>query len=230
VRQGHSTAVVAAGLDVLSPYVVAGFNSLRLVSARECRPFDRDRDGLNPGEGAAAFVLESAESAARHGARPLAVIEGFGEALDAYHHTRSHPEGAGLVTAMNKALRCSGLDAGSVDHVHLHGTGTQANDISEYHACRTVFGSRLADIPMCSTKSMTGHTFGGAGALSAGFCLLAFAGGVVPPTMFHEARDPAFDGLELSNRPAEGMRIRRALSIALGFGGEAFAVLLRKQE
>lgn len=228
VRHGLSSRIIAAGIDVLSPYVVAGFNSLRLVSANECRPFDENRDGLNPGEGGAAFVIESAESAGARGAKPMAIIEGFGEALDAYHHTRAHPEGAGLVAAIRKALGCSGMDAETIDHVHLHGTATPANDTSEYHGCRTVFGSRLASVPVCSTKSMTGHTYGGAGALSAAFCLLSLEHGIVPGTLFHRTRDPQFVNLSVSSEAKTGINVQRALSLTLGFGGEAFAVLLRK--
>jgi len=207
--------------------VVAGFNSLRLVSAQVCKPFDRDRDGLNPGEGAAALVLESAETAGRRRATPLAIVEGFGEALDAYHHTRAHPEGIGLVAAMGRALRTAGTTADTIGHVHLHGTGTQANDIAEYHACRRVFAERLPQIPACSTKSMTGHTFGGAGALSAAFCVLSLNHDIVPPTLFLENRDPAFDGLSVSAEPRTGLSVRRVISLALGFGGEAFALAMR---
>ncbi len=230
IRHGLSTRIVAAGVDVLSPYVVAGFNSLRLVSPNECRPFDGDRDGLNPGEGGAAFVVESAESARTRGAAPLAVIEGFGEALDAYHHTRAHPEGAGLAAAIGKALDCAHAGVETVDHIHLHGTATPANDTSEYHGCRKVFGSRLASLPACSTKSMTGHTYGGAGALSAAFCQLSLMYGIVPATMFHHKRDPEFADLSVSPEPLTGLHIRRALSLTLGFGGEAFALLLGKGE
>ncbi|MBD3242788.1 MAG: hypothetical protein GF331_19505 [Chitinivibrionales bacterium] len=228
VRQGLSTRMIAAGVDVLSPYVVAGFNSLRLVSANECRPFDGARDGLNPGEGGAAFVVESAESARARNAVPLAIVEGFGEALDAYHHTRAHPEGAGLVAAIRKAFACVDATPESIDHVHLHGTATRANDTSEYHACRTVFGPRLASVPACSTKSMTGHTYGGAGALSAAFCVLSIEHGIIPPTLFHRERDPEFADLAVSAKPVDGVHVGRALSLALGFGGEAFALLLRK--
>ncbi len=227
IRQGTCARMVAAGVDVLSPFVVAGFNSLRLVSGNPCRPFDRDRDGLNPGEGAAALLLESAEQARQRGAAPLAVVEGFGEALDAYHHTRSHPEGDGLVSATRKALTHAKADIGAVDHVHLHGTGTQANDFSEYHACRRLFGERLPRVAACSTKSMTGHTFGGAGALSAAFCVLSLGSGVVPPTVNLAERDPAFEGLALSATAVEGVEMKRVLSLALGFGGEAFALVLR---
>lgn len=226
VRSGEADAVLAAGVDALSPFVVAGFNSLRLVSSRECRPFDRDRDGLNPGEGCGVLLLESADTARSRGARALARITGFGEALDAYHHTRSHPEGNALVVAAGKALAGVHGGATAIDHVHLHGTGTQANDMSEYAACKRLFGERLGLIPMCSTKSMTGHTFGGAGALSAAFCVLTIAHGVVPPTVFLENPDPTFEGLSVSVAARTGVHCRSALSLALGFGGEAFALSL----
>jgi 3-oxoacyl-[acyl-carrier-protein] synthase II len=227
VRAGLSERVLAAGMDVLSPYVVAGFNSLRLVSASTCRPFDRNRDGLNPGEGGAALLVESVDSARARNAQPLAYLEGFGEALDAYHHTRAHPEGAGMVAAVTRALAAAGRTAADIDHIHLHGTATPANDQSEYHACATVFGSRLAAVPACSTKSMTGHTYGGAGALSAGFCILSLQHGIVPPTLFLEAADPEFEGLQISSEPVDGLDLERALSLTLGFGGESYALLIR---
>lgn len=228
IRTGASTRVVAAGMDVLSPYVVAGFNSLRLVSAEPCRPFDAARDGLNPGEGAAALLLEDADAARARNAEPMAVLEGFGEALDAYHHTRAHPEGEGMVRAVGKALAMTGVGADQVDHVHLHGTATPANDTSEYHAVRTVLGDRLPDVPVCSTKSMTGHTYGGAGALSAGFCVLSLQHQMVPPTLNLTTLDPEFEGLSVASEVRDGVNVSRALSLTLGFGGEAFALAMRR--
>jgi 3-oxoacyl-(acyl-carrier-protein) synthase len=218
--------MLAAGVDPLSAYVAAGFNSLRLVSAEACRPFDVARDGLSPGEGSAAFVLERADDAAARGAKPLARIEGFGEALDAYHHTRAHPEGAGLVAAARKALAQAGIGPRDIGHAHLHGTGTQANDASEYGALKALFGDELPGLPVCSTKSMTGHTFGGAGALSAAFCLLTLEQGLVPPTLNLSNLDPAFAGLNIAAHCRSIEKPRHVMSLALGFGGEAFALVL----
>ena len=230
IRSGRATQVIAGGFDTLSPFIIAGFNSLRLVSAKECRPFDRDRDGLNPGEAAAMLMLESKESAEARGAQPLAKVAGFGDALDAFHHTRAHPEGLGLRLAMEKALAGAALESRAIDHVHLHGTGTAANDESEYHACKSLFGNRLADIPACSTKSMTGHTFGAAGALNASFAVTSLNTGIVPPTLFLENRDPSFTDLAVSPGPVKIPAIGAVMCTALGFGGESFALILTKAD
>ncbi len=227
VGGGMSDCVLAGGFDALSPFVVAGFASLRLVSQRECRPFDTDRDGLNPGEGAAVFAIETREHAKARGARPLARIEGFGGVLEGYHHTRADPEGSGVAVAMRKALDMAGVGSETVDHIHLHGTATPANDLSEYNGCSTVFGRRLPEIPVCSTKSMTGHTYGAAGALSGGFSVLSLQTGIVPPTLFHEHLDERFVGLSVSSSPIS-CDLNRVLTVSLGFGGEAFALVLSR--
>jgi 3-oxoacyl-(acyl-carrier-protein) synthase len=228
VAAGHCDRVFAGGFDALSPFVVAGFNSLRLVSKRECRPFDRDRDGLSPGEGAAMLLVESKESALARNAQPLARLTGFGDALDAYHHTRAHPEGLGLQKAMTAALTAAGSGVEEIDHVHLHGTGTVANDASEYQAYKTVFGNRLSGIPACSTKSMTGHTFGAAGAIGAVFSIISLQWGLVPPTLFLENKDPAFSDLNAVQTSVARPEIRMVMCTALGFGGESFALILSK--
>ena len=227
VGGGMSECVLAGGFDALSPFVVAGFASLRLVSPRECKPFDVDRDGLNPGEGAAVLAVETRKHAKARGAGLLARIEGFGGALEAYHHTRADPEGTGVETAIRKALYMAGVGPDAVDHVHLHGTATPANDLSEYNGCRAVFGRRLPEIPVCSTKSMTGHTYGAAGALAAGFGILSLQTGMVPPTLHHERLDERFIGLSVSSRPVLS-HPGRVVTVSLGFGGEAFALVLSK--
>jgi 3-oxoacyl-(acyl-carrier-protein) synthase len=218
--------VLAGGFEALSPYVIAGFNALRLVSKRSCRPFDRDRDGLNPGEGAAMFVVESRESALRRGAVGYAAVRGFGAALDAYHYTRAHPQGRGLARAMRCALEQGGLGPRDIDLLHLHGTATEANDPSEYAACREVFGDALQSVDACSTKPMTGHTFGASAALGMVLATVAAGESVVPATLNCERVDERFEGLRIGNVP-KPRRIRHAMVTALGFGGEAFAVLLR---
>lgn len=228
IRYGESNCIIAGGFEALSSFVVAGFNSLQLVSKRECRPFDKDRDGLNPGEGAALFVLESKEAALQRGVNPIAKLTGFGDSLDAYHHTRAHPEGEGLVTAIDKALKAAELTSDQIDHLHLHGTGTVVNDISEYRALSTIFGENLSSIPACSTKPMTGHTFGASGALNVIFSILSIKKGIIPATLYHENLDNNFVGLQILRRPQEKSEIKAVLSTALGFGGEAFALILEK--
>jgi len=205
--------------------VVAGFNSLRLVSKQPCCPFDKARAGLSPGEGAAALVLESRASAQQRGVRPLARVVGFGAALDAYHYTRAHPEGRGLAQAMLKALASACLTPEQVHHLELHGTATEANDPSEYCALRSVFADALAGIPATSTKSMTGHTFGASAALGAVFSVIALQERTAPATLNCHERDPAFVDLRVSSRPVEIPHLPTVMSTSLGFGGEAFALV-----
>ncbi len=225
IRSGRTVRTIAGGFDTLSPYVVAGFNSLRLVSPNPCRPFDAARDGLNPGEAAVLFVIESGEAADKRGATPLARIDGYGDALEAYHHTRAHPEGDGLAFALSKAIADAGITASQISHVHLHGTGTEANDRSEYMACRKVFGDALSALPVCSTKSMTGHTFGGAAALGLLFNILTLENGMVPATLNCDTPDLEFVNLNVSSEIKRLSSIDRVASTALGFGGEAFALI-----
>jgi len=228
IRCGLSDRIVAGGVDALSPYVVAGFNSLRLISRDFCRPFDARRDGLNPGEAAALLLLESEESMVAAGRSPLAELAGYGEALEAYHMTRANPEGTGVASAISKALRAGRIGPDRIDHIHLHGTATVANDLSEYMACAHIFGDRLKDIPLCSTKSMTGHTFGAAGAVAAVFSVISIDRGIIAPTLFHQERDAAFELLQVSNQPLQRPQTSAVLTTALGFGGEAFALVLGK--
>ena len=219
--------VCAGGAEALCPFLVAGFNSLRLVSKKPCRPFDAGRDGLNPGEGAAALILETEAGARARNARPLAYVKGFGEALEAYHHTRSNPDGSGVASALGKAMAGASWAPETVGHVHCHGTATVFNDLSEYNALAAVFGGRLASVPVCSTKSMTGHTLGAAGGLSTVLAVLSLQNGLVPATLFHETLDPLFSGLSVS-ATVRRMEFRRSAVTSLGFGGEVACVLLEK--
>lgn len=229
IRNGHATMAVAGGVEALCPFIVAGFNSLRLLSKKTCRPFDAGRDGFNPGEGAAMMVLESAESAAARGAQPLAVVHGFGEALEAFHHTRSNPDGSGIAAAIKKALTQASSEASAVDHVHLHGTATVFNDLSEYNAMKTVFGEHGSQVPVCSTKPMTGHTLGAAGAVAAVFAVLSLTHGIVPATLFTETLDPQFKDLFIVKSPL-ARELNRVVTTSMGFGGEVACLLLGKAE
>jgi 3-oxoacyl-(acyl-carrier-protein) synthase len=224
ITNGRSSMVCAGGVDALCPFIVAGFNSLRLLSQTPCMPFDEKRSGFNPGEGAAMFVLESVQSAALRGVRPIAYINGFGEALEAFHHTKANPDGSGVANALSMAITQASMAPDQVDHVHLHGTGTIHNDISEYNGLRSVFGNRLESIPVCSTKSMTGHTLGAAGGLSAAFAILSLESSIVPATLFHQTLDPQFAGLSVSSVPRNAL-LRRAAITSLGFGGEVACLL-----
>ena len=230
IQEGLVSRVFAGGVDALSPFVIAGFHSLKLLSRKICRPFDAGRDGLNPGEGAAILVLESPEEAIKRGAKPLAVLSAFGEALEAYHPTRSHPEGLGLCKAVEKIFAAEGVSYEAVDHIHCHGTATVFNDSSEYHAFKKIFRERFSSIPVTSTKSLTGHTFGGAGALASVFSVLSLQKGWIPPTLFHEHPDPAFEGLNISRHSGRLSELRSVLVTTMGFGGEVAALLYRSHE
>jgi 3-oxoacyl-[acyl-carrier-protein] synthase II len=227
VSSGRSGCVVAGGVDALCPFIVAGFNSLRLLSKKHCSPFDANRDGFNPGEAAAMVVVESSDSAKKRGAKPCARISGFGEILEAFHHTRSNPDGSGIVTVISKAMAQAGCGPESIDHVHCHGTATVFNDLSEYNGLKNIFNERLGRMPVCSTKSMTGHTLGAAGAISAVLAVLSLSDGIVPATLFHETLDPQFPDLNVLKRP-ERHELRRVLTTSLGFGGETASLLIEK--
>jgi 3-oxoacyl-[acyl-carrier-protein] synthase II len=229
VSSGKTRCVVAGGVDALCPFIVAGFNSLRLLSKKHCSPFDANRDGFNPGEGAALVVVESADSARSRGARPLGRITGYGETLEAFHHTRSNPDGTGIAAVMAKAMAQAGCGPESIDHVQCHGTATVFNDLSEYNGLKYIFKDRLSRIPVCSTKSMTGHTLGAAGAISAVFAILSLADETVPATLSHDTLDPQFSGLTVLKRP-EKRDLDRVLTTSLGFGGETASLLIEKAQ
>jgi len=227
IMNGNCECALAVGVDALSPFVVAGFNSLRLLSKEACRPFDTRRDGLNPGEGAGALLIESSRHAVNRGAKPLARIAGFGSALEAFHYTKSDPEGKGIATAIRGALDMARIRPEDIDHIHAHGTATVINVTSEYNGFRSVFGERLCDIPVCSTKSMTGHTFGAAGAIATIFAIASITHSVIPPTLFHMEKDPVFADLTVGSEPIY-KKVNRVLCVTLGFGGEAAAVIIEK--
>lgn len=225
IRRGHSVCAIAGGVDALSPFVIAGFNCLRLLSKKECRPFSVSRDGLNPGEGAAFCVIESKEHALRRHASPVVKISGYGNALEAYHYTKSDPQGSGIASAIRKALDNANVRPEHIDHIHAHGTATAFNDITEYNGFVNVFGDRLKDIPVCSSKSMVGHTYGAAGAISAVFSVMSIINGIIPATINCSDPDPLFTNLNVSDKP-RNYPVKKALSVSLGFGGECAALVL----
>jgi 3-oxoacyl-(acyl-carrier-protein) synthase len=225
IRRGHSMCAVAGGVDALSPFVIAGFNCLRLLSKKECRPFSASRDGLNPGEGAAFCVIESKKYARERHASPIVKISGYGNALEAYHYTKSDPQGSGIASAIRKALDNANIRPDQIDHIHAHGTATVFNDITEYNGFVSVFGDRLKDIPVCSSKAMLGHTYGAAGAISAVFAAMSIVNGIIPATLNCSDPDPLFAHLNISDKPRNGV-VKKALSVSLGFGGECAALVL----
>jgi len=229
IRLGRADAVVTGGSEAaVTPVGIAGFAAMKALSTRNdeperaSRPFDRDRDGFVLGEAAATLVLEEREFALRRGAPVLAELVGYGATSDAYHITQPHPGGDGAVRAMLAAIADSGLSPADIDYVNAHGTSTPPNDVVETRALKRVFGP---EVPLVSsTKSMTGHTLGAAGALESVFCILALQTSTVPPTINLDNPDPACDLDYVANvaRPAE---IRYALTNSLGFGGHNAALV-----
>jgi 3-oxoacyl-[acyl-carrier-protein] synthase II len=223
IRLGRAEAVVTGGSEAaVTPVGIAGFAAMKALSTRNdepqraSRPFDIDRDGFVLGEGAATLVLEEREFALRRGAPVLAELAGYGATADAYHITQPHPSGDGATRAMQYAIADAGLSAEDIDYVNAHGTSTPPNDRVETHALKRVFGP---SVPLVSsTKSMTGHTLGAAGALESVFCILAMQDSVVPPTINLDHPDPACDLDYVANkaRPAD---VRYAMTNSLGFGG-----------
>lgn len=224
IRAGRVDAVVCGGAE--SPVTrvgISGFAAMKALSTRNddpegaSRPFDAGRDGFVMGEAAAALVLEERDRALERGAPVLAELLGFGATSDAYHMTQPHPEADGAVRAMGEALRDAGLEPGQIGYVNAHGTSTPPNDRVETLALKKVFGD--VPPPASSTKSMTGHTLGAAGAVEAVVCVLALRDQILPPTINQEVPDPDCD-LDYVPNQARPVRIRAALTNSFGFGGQ----------
>lgn len=229
VSGGSEAAVCIAG--------VAGFNALKALSERNdspetaSRPYDKDRDGFVLGEGAGALILEEYEHAKRRGAKIYAEIIGGGMSSDAYHITAPHPEGAGIIKVMEYALEEAGIKPEEVDYINTHGTSTPLGDIGEIKAIQKVFGEHAYKLNISSTKSMTGHLLGAAGAIETIACLLAINEGIVPPTINHFTDDDELDPrLNLTFNKAQKREVKVALSNTFGFGGHNFSVILKKFE
>jgi len=229
IRLGRADAVVSGGSEAaVTPVGIAGFAAMKALSTRNdeperaSRPFDINRDGFVLGEGAATLVLEEREFALRRGAPVLAELVGYGATADAYHITQPHPSGDGAVRAMLGAIADSGLSPADIDYVNAHGTSTPPNDRVETHALKRVFGS---EVPLVSsTKSMTGHTLGAAGALESVFSILSLQNSVVPPTINLDDPDPACDLDYVPNR-SRAADIRYAMTNSLGFGGHNASIV-----
>ncbi|MFZ5999024.1 MAG: beta-ketoacyl-ACP synthase II [Bacteroidota bacterium] len=229
VSGGSEAAVCIAG--------VGGFNALKTLSERNdspetaSRPYDKDRDGFVLGEGAGALILEEYEHAKKRGAKIYAEIIGGGMSADAYHITAPHPEGLGITKVMENALEEAGIKPQEVDYVNTHGTSTPLGDIGEIKAIQKVFGEHAYKMNISSTKSMTGHLLGAAGAIEALACILAIREGVIPPTINHFVDDPELDPkLNLTFNKAQKRDVKIALSNTFGFGGHNFSVILKKVE
>ncbi|MBR5063456.1 MAG: beta-ketoacyl-[Bacteroidales bacterium] len=236
IRCGLAQRVVAGGAESLSDYHLNGFNSLMILDREWCRPFDASRAGLNLGEGAAFLVLETEESALERGAKPIAVLSGWGNACDAFHQTASSENGEGAFLAMSQALNRAGLKPSDIDYVNAHGTGTPNNDASESTALRRIFGDSLP--PVSSTKPFTGHTTSASGSIEAVFCLLALQHGFLPPELNWKEADPACVtpyrsfGLRPQDDKCHSERseesLRHILSNAFGFGGNDSSIILSR--
>ena len=232
IRRGDADVMLCGGVEfAITRYTMAAFERARAMSAynedpnRASRPFDANRDGFVMGEGAAMLVLERLEHAQARGAAIYGEILGYSATEDAYHLTAPHEEGLGAQEAMRLALDQAGLQPSDIDYINAHGTSTPLNDATETLAIKRVFGEDAYHIPISSTKSVTGHLLGAAGAFEAIFCLLAIRDRVIPPTINYETPDPACD-LDYTPNQARKRAIRFAASNSFGFGGHNSCLIL----
>jgi 3-oxoacyl-[acyl-carrier-protein] synthase II len=223
IRDGRADAMLAGGVDELSQAVFQLFTTLRAPDL--VRPFDRERRGMLPSEGAGVLVLESLEHALGRGATPLAELTGYAVAADAHHMTAPHPQGRAMLHCMRESLAQAGISPAEVDYVSAHGTGTPANDALEAECLAGFFGAEGGRPAVSSIKGMLGHAQGGASALEAVVCVRSIATGVVPGNPTLSEPDPRCAGLDLVRGPARSMPVRHALSNAFGFGGNTATVL-----
>ena len=228
--------MIAGGSEApLARMVVAGFNAMGALSTRNddpaaaSRPFDAERDGFVLGEGGAALILESAEHAARRGAPVLAELTGYATTDDANHMVQPAPGGIGAARAMTLALDSAGLQPGDIDYINAHGTSTPLNEKFETQAIKAAFGDTAYRVPISSTKSMTGHLLGAAGALEAALAILAIQQGMVPPTINQTSPDPDCD-LDYVPNVARRADIRHVMSNSMGFGGHNVSLIFSALE
>lgn len=236
IRLDKADAIVTGGSEAaVNEMGMGGFNALKALSTRNdspetaSRPFDVNRDGFVLGEGAGALILEEYEHAVRRGAKIYAEVIGGGMSGDAYHMTAPHPEGLGARNTMIAALKDAGIDPSEVDYVNVHGTSTPLGDVAEVKAIQQVFGEHAYKLNISSTKSMTGHLLGAAGAIEAIACILAVNHDIVPPTINHFTDDPELDNkLNFTFNKAQNRTVNVALSNTFGFGGHNTSVIVKK--
>ena len=238
IRLNKANVIVAGGAEAaISIGGVGGFNSMHALSTRNdspmtaSRPFSASRDGFVMGEGSGALILEEMEHALARGAKIYAEVVGGGMSADAYHLTATHPEGLGAILVMKNALEDAELAPEAVDYINVHGTSTPVGDISESKAIKAVFGDHAYDLNISSTKSMTGHLLGAAGAVEALFCVKAVETDTVPPTINHEEgdNDPEIDyNLNFTFGEAQKRPVNVALSNTFGFGGHNASIIVKK--
>jgi 3-oxoacyl-[acyl-carrier-protein] synthase II len=229
VASGAVDAMLAGGADTFTRSIFCGFERMNALSRGVCRPFDRNRDGVSFGEGAAMIVLESVEHARRRGARVHGEIAGYGLASDAHHITAPDPSGDGCRRAIEQALATSGIAPGEVDYVSAHGTGTPYNDAGEARALVAALGEHARRVPTSSIKSMIGHTNGAASAIETVACLLAIRHQQVPPTANVVEPDPEL-GIDCVPARGRDVRVNTCLNLSAGFGGSNVAVVIRRAQ
>ncbi len=236
IRLGKAEAFVTGGSEAaVNQMGLGGFNALKALSTRNdspetaSRPFDAERDGFVLGEGSAAIILEEYEHAIKRGAKIYAEVIGGGMSGDAYHMTAPHPDGLGARNTMLEALKDANIDPTEVDYINVHGTSTPLGDIAEVKAIKDVFGEHAYNLNISSTKSMTGHLLGAAGAIEAVACILAVQNDIVPPTINHFTDDPEIDPkLNFTFNKAQKRVVNVALSNTFGFGGHNTSVIVKK--
>ena len=236
IRMGFADIIVSGGSEAAVTIAgIGGFNAMHALSTRNedpktaSRPFDRDRDGFVLGEGAGALILEEYEHAKARGAKIYAELAGGGLSADAHHMTAPHPEGIGAKKVMINCLRDAGLNPEDVDTINMHGTSTPLGDVAETNAIKAVFGDHTYKININSTKSMTGHLLGAAGAIEAIACIMAIKNSIVPPTINHQTVDEQFDPkINFTFGESQKRNINVALSNTFGFGGHNACLIFKK--
>ena len=236
IRRGLQDAVIAGGAEAtITPLSVGGFAAMKALSTRNdepeqaSRPFDKERDGFVIGEGSGIMILEEREQALKRGAKIYAEVIGYAANGDAFHMTAPSPDGEGAARCMRLALKDAGIGPADVDYINAHGTSTEYNDANETTAIKTVFGEQAAKLAVSSTKSMTGHMLGAAGAVEGVYSALALHRGMIPPTINYQNRDPICD-LDYVPNKARQADIEVALSNSFGFGGTNGCVIFRRAQ
>ena len=235
IKYGYLDVVVAGGAEAtITKFAASGFNNMGALSksqdkSRASIPFDKERDGFIMGEGSVMLILEELEHARARSAKIYGEIVGYGATADAYHITSPDPEGAGAIKAMELSIGEAGITTEDVGYINAHGTSTPINDKYETNAVKKVFGERAAQVPISSTKSMTGHMLGAAGAIEAAITCLALRDGVLPPTVGYKVPDEECD-LDYITEGARKADIEYAITNSLGFGGQNATLCLKKFE
>jgi 3-oxoacyl-[acyl-carrier-protein] synthase II len=236
IRLGQADVILSGGSEAaVNEAGIGGFNAMHALSERNdspetaSRPFDVDRDGFVLGEGSACLILEEYEHAIKRGAKIYAEVAGGGLSADAYHLTATHPEGLGAFNVMRNALKDAQMQPSDIDYINVHGTSTPVGDPSEAKAIVKLFGDSAYDLNISSTKSMTGHLLGAAGAIESVATVLAVVNDVIPPTINHFTDDPSFDPkLNFTFNKVQHRTVRAALCNTFGFGGHNASIIIKK--